>query len=685
METFVLILLLICAVLVSSVVDQLVPKVSSPLIQIALGLIIAVFAGGSVDILFDESDLFLVIFIAPLLFQEAKEASKSELWKNRHSIVGLAIGLVLAIIIGVGFFVNAIIPSISLAAAFALGAALGPTDPIAVSAAAKDADISPRCKALLKGESLINDATGIVAFQFSIAAAMSGAFSPASAVGHFLIEFFGGIACGLVLGYIVNLIVRLVRSWGLENTTFHVLFEVFTPFIVFLAADELGASGILAVVAAGLVNVISPRTAGPSVSRLNIVSSSVWRVISYTLNGIVFVLLGTQLPRAMQDTWNNVSIPNWQLLLYVLGISLILIVVRFIWVLLMERIHHHGVHRRNKKKAQMTSSIVEPCKSLGHDVFSSIIMTLGGAKGTVTLAVILTIPQAIAQRELIMFLACGVIVVTLLLATFVLPIFAPPKARVDSEQKRRDLETNLEILRTVIEELSVRQTPENRAATQIVVAQYNDRIARIKESNDIEDEPNMKLRLRVLGWEQEFVNKCIESGEVDHLTGYQYLARLARMEELIKHHHSLRANVRKRLNRWRTAGRRSVHDIVHKVPGAELSETAQGARELQIKSCEHVIGKLNEELAGESAANAEDISKLLLEYQQLLRTLRAAVPTMTGLIRTQDKTEDIERLGLQIELEQIQTRYDDGELSRSSAKRLRENVNLMQMDLENNV
>lgn len=685
METFVLILLLICAVLVSSVVDQLVPKVSSPLIQIALGLIIAVFAGGSVDILFDESDLFLVIFIAPLLFQEAKEASKSELWKNRHSIVGLAIGLVLAIIIGVGFFVNAIIPSISLAAAFALGAALGPTDPIAVSAAAKDADISPRCKALLKGESLINDATGIVAFQFSIAAAMSGAFSPASAVGHFLIEFFGGIACGLVLGYIANLIVRLVRSWGLENTTFHVLFEVFTPFIVFLAADELGASGILAVVAAGLVNVISPRTAGPSVSRLNIVSSSVWRVISYTLNGIVFVLLGTQLPRAMQDTWNNVSIPNWQLLLYVLGISLILIVVRFIWVLLMERIHHHGVHRRNKKKAQMTSSIVEPCKSLGHDVFSSIIMTLGGAKGTVTLAVILTIPQAIAQRELIMFLACGVIVVTLLLATFVLPIFAPPKARVDSEQKRRDLETNLEILRTVIEELSVRQTPENRAATQIVVAQYNDRIARIKESNDIEDEPNMKLRLRVLGWEQEFVNKCIESGEVDHLTGYQYLARLARMEELIKHHHSLRANVRKRLNRWRTAGRRSVHDIVHKVPGAELSETAQGARELQIKSCEHVIGKLNEELAGESAANAEDISKLLLEYQQLLRTLRAAVPTMTGLIRTQDKTEDIERLGLQIELEQIQTRYDDGELSRGAAKRLRENVNLMQMDLENNV
>ena len=243
METFLLILLMLAAVLASSVIDQLVPKVSSPLIQIGLGLVITVVAGHQIDLLFDQSELFLVLFIAPLLFHEAKEANKTELWRNRHSILSLAIGLVLAIIVGVGFFVHAIVPSISLAAALALGAALGPTDPIAVSAASKDADISPRCKALLKGESLINDASGIVAFQFAIAAAMTGAFSPAKAIGEFFIEFVGGIAFGLILGIIGNLIVRLVRSWGLENTTFHVLFEVFTPFIVFLAADQLGGSG----------------------------------------------------------------------------------------------------------------------------------------------------------------------------------------------------------------------------------------------------------------------------------------------------------------------------------------------------------------------------------------------------------------------------------------------------------
>lgn len=682
METFLLILLMLAAVLVSSVIDQLVPKVSSPLIQIGLGLVITVVAGHQIDILFDQSELFLVLFIAPLLFHEAKEANKTELWRNRRSILSLAIGLVLAIIVGVGFFVHAIVPSISLAAALALGAALGPTDPIAVSAASKDADISPRCKALLKGESLINDASGIVAFQFAIAAAMTGAFSPVHAISEFLLEFVGGIAFGLILGVIGNLIVRLVRSWGLENTTFHVLFEVFTPFIVFLTADQLGGSGILAVVAAGLVNVIAPRTAGPNVSRLNIVSTSVWRVISFTLNGIVFVLLGTQLPRAMQTTWNNVAIPNWKLLLYVVAITAILIAVRFVWVLIMERIHHKHVAQRKEKLAKETNSIPEPRKTLAHDVRSAAIMTLGGPKGTVTLAVILTIPQAIAQRQLIMFLACGVIVMTLLLATFVVPILAPQKQRVNDEQRQRDTEANLEVLRVVIEELSGRQTAENRAATQIVIQQYNDRIARVKDLNGIEDEPNMKLRLKTLAWERTLVQQLVDEEKVDRLVGYQYLARLARMEELILHHRSVRANIRQHWIRWRALGRRSLHEIVHKVPGAELSENAQATRELQITCYEHVISKLHDEMAGDSSANAEDISKLLIEYQRLLRTLRSAAPSITTYTKTQDKTVDVERMALQIELEQIQTHYDDGELSRAAAKRLRENVNLMQMDLD---
>jgi CPA1 family monovalent cation:H+ antiporter len=154
-------------------------------------------------------------------------------------------------------------------------AASGTTDAVAVASLSKETSISSRSKSILEGESLINDASGIVAFQFAIAAAVTGTFSLVDATADFLFSFFGGILMGIALGYLGNFLVRKVRSWGLENTTFHVLFEVFTPFIVYLVANALHTSGILAVVAAGLVNVISPRVIGPSISRMNIVSTVV--------------------------------------------------------------------------------------------------------------------------------------------------------------------------------------------------------------------------------------------------------------------------------------------------------------------------------------------------------------------------------------------------------------------------
>ena len=338
MEALVLALLMLAAVLLSSVIDQLVPKVSSPLIQIGLGLLIALFAPSQINITLDP-DLFLVLFIAPLLFDEAKNVDKGALWKNRRPVLSLAIGLVVVTALIIGFAVEWLEPSIGLFAAFALGAALGPTDAVAVASLSKETDIAPRDKSILEGESLINDASGIVAFQFALAAATTGTFSLLNASLDFVVSFFGGIAIGLALGYLGNFLVRRVRSWGLENTTFHVLFEVFTPFIVYLVANQLGTSGIIAVVAAGLVNVISPRTIGPSISRMNIVSSSVWRVLSFALNGIVFVFLGTQLPKAMQGTWDDVSIDNGVLIGYILLLTLIYVAVRFVWLLAMERYH----------------------------------------------------------------------------------------------------------------------------------------------------------------------------------------------------------------------------------------------------------------------------------------------------------------------------------------------------------
>ena len=141
LEALMLALLLLAAVLVSSVIDQLVPKISSPLIQILLGLGIALLASSQIKIELDDK-LFLVLFIAPLLYDEAKNIDKASLWRNRKPVLSLAIGLVLATALVVGFAVHWLVPSISLFAAFALGAALGPTDAVAVASLSKETSIS---------------------------------------------------------------------------------------------------------------------------------------------------------------------------------------------------------------------------------------------------------------------------------------------------------------------------------------------------------------------------------------------------------------------------------------------------------------------------------------------------------------------------------------------------------------
>lgn len=682
MEALVLALLMLAAILLSSVIDQLVPKISSPLIQIALGLLIALFAPSQIQINLDP-DLFLVLFIAPLLFDEAKNMDKKALWANRGPVLSLAIGLVMVTALIVGFSVHWLEPSIPLAAAFALGAAIGPTDAVAVASLPKDANIAPRDKSILEAESILNDASGIVSFQFALAAVTTGTFSLLNASTNFALSFLGGALIGVALGVLGNVFVRRVRSWGLENTTFHVLFELFVPFIVYLVANTLGTSGIIAVVAAGILNVVSPRAMSPSISRMNIVSSSVWRVVSFALNGFVFVLLGTQLPRVMQQSWDDVSIDNAVLIGYVLLIVLISFAVRFVWLCAMDRL-------RNRKLAP------EKRASWRKSLRSWLIMTLGGPKGTITLAVVLTIPYTISygdplavvrfpQRDLIIFLACGVIVVTLLIATFVVPLIASRNEPQEADESCDGSQVKLEILRTVIEELAARQTPENRAATQTVVRSYNERIARIKDHHDIEDEPITGLRLKAIDWEREYVLELIENGDASPFVAYRYLGRLAHAENLIEHHAG-RSSLQNVGHRLRVLLRSTWHRILNGLPGFSPTDRAQESRRLQLAGTEYVIERLQAMLTSpECDEPAENVSALVMEYQRTASLLRSANPSITAFTRAADKAIEIERLGLQLELEQIQSRYEEGDLCRADAKRMRENVNLMQLDLEDHV
>ena len=687
METLTLVMLIFAAILASSIIDQVVPRVSSPLIQIGLGLLIALFASSQIRVTLDP-ELFLVLFIAPLLYEEAKSADKAALWHHKRPVLSLAIGLVVATPLAIGFAVHAVIPSIGLAAAFALGAALGPTDAVAVTSLSKQVNIPDRQGSILKGELLLNDASGIVSFQFAIAAAVTGSFSLLNATGNFFVEFLGGIAVGALLAYIGKFLVNKARSLGVENTTFHVLFEILIPLLVYSIADAVHVSGIIAVVVAGLINVISPHAIGPSISRMNIVSSSVWRVLTFALNGFVFVLLGTQLPQAMVHTWDDVTFSNFTLIGYVVALTLLLYVVRFAWVCASDWLY---TRRRSKKHSEKFKL----------DLRKSLITTLAGAKGTITLSILFTIPYFMdgarfPQRDLIIFLGCGVIVCTLLVATFIVPLIAPKKVSESEEAAReREAELKIDILRSVVEELTARQTPDTRRATRSVVSSYNDRIERIKEQHGFdedEDEAYSDLRIRAIGWERECVKKLAEQDDIDSEIALKYLKRLKHIEELRKHS-SGRWSIQNIYLVLRTFLRRVkgvVLRYVAHMASSPITAADQAAemRKIQQKAGERVIGRLNDMLA-DSDCNvpSEYVSELLIEYQRTVAMLAAelAAPSATVIMRASDKAEDVKRLGYLLELEQIQSRYEEGELTRAEAKRMRDNTNLMLMDVEDSV
>ena len=676
MATLQLVLVLLLTVLLSAVLDQLLPRVSLPLIQIALGILIAVIANEQIHITL-LPELFIVVFIAPLLYHEARIADNAALWESRYTMVSFAVGLVVAIVLVEGFALKLLAPFIPLACAFALGAALGPTDPLAVESVSQQANIPERQNLILKGESLINDASGIVSFEFAIAYVVTGTFSAGEALLEFLYSFFGALVFGIVVGYVLVKFIDKMRDLGLENTMFHVLFEVCTPFITYLGGEAIGVSGIIMVVACGITMTMVPRALGPAVARQNIVSQSVWEVLTFTLNGIVFVMLGTQLPLSLTISWADNGISNVDLVLWVAVLTLLMYVVRFVWSYI------------NDARILRRGSVQLPVRER---LRSAAITTLSGAKGAVTLAIMFSIPNWISTgtaierfpyRDLLIFLACGVIVVSLLLATFIVPILAPREAKTPREVRERDEETRLDIFRAVIEELTARQTEETRVATQQVIARYNDRLARVKQGGDgaADNEQRTALRIEVLQWEEEYVLECMDRDEIPAMEGYQYLTRLARLRSMLKHDRRKLVAIGVSFRNFRIVIQKMWRQLQNKLPGETRETSAKRMRDIQLKTSRYVVHRLQDEIS-DFDYPTEVVSELILEYHQTIRMLSKPTRSFSEIANAAEPDLEIMRLGLRIELEQIQQAYEEKRLSRAGAKAMRENVYLMQVDLE---
>ena len=421
MELLELILFLLVAIVASSLLDQIVRGVSLPLVQIALGAVIAFAFPLSLSEGIDFELLF-ILFIAPLHFNESRHVDSSELWRNRFGIASLVTGLVLLVMVSVGFSLHALLPAIPLAACLAIGAAMGSSDATAITSLSKEFRFGKRHESLLTGEALLNDVTGTVGFTCAIGVAVSGSFSLAHAGEEFALDLFGGMAAGLVLGFAFWLLLLAVRKFGLENPTVHVVLELLAPFVIYLACEQLHLGGVIAVVMAGMLLSLLPQKRTASTARQRMQSASVWKTLEFVLNGIIFVVLGMQLPRVLTSALDGGLFDTAAFVGIVIAVTLVLEAVRFVWIMGMDmvdmRCHGRSVRHRFTRPA----------------LKSALAMTFAGSKGGVTLALILTIPFSVASgdafpyRAELLSLASGVILCTLLLANFALRLFAPRKA-----------------------------------------------------------------------------------------------------------------------------------------------------------------------------------------------------------------------------------------------------------------
>jgi len=429
------VLLLLLAVVVSGSIAR-ITRIALPLVQIGLGAAIVLITGKTVDL---EPDIFFLLFLPPLLFLDGWRIPKEDLFRDRAVILELALGLVLFTVVGLGFLIWWMIPEMPLPVAFALAAILSPTDPIAVQAIAARAPIPKRLMHILEGESLLNDATGLTCMRIAVAAATTGAFSIGNAVGTFTWLALVGVAVGVLVTMAISYAKSFVsRRWG-EDVGAQILVSLLIPFAAYLVAEELHASGILAAVAAGVTMSFTERggIAGQSMAMTRIRRSVVWDTVQFVANGIIFVILGEQMPSIMSraaEVVAGTSRPEvWWLAVYVFGIVATLAALRFVWVwtslkLTLFRRRHRG-----------------PPAKVGLRL--TMVMSLAGVRGAITLAGILTLPFALGDgspmpsRNLAIFLAAGVIVVSLVLATFALPrllknVELPPEPSHEQEEDR---------------------------------------------------------------------------------------------------------------------------------------------------------------------------------------------------------------------------------------------------------
>jgi Na+/H+ antiporter len=390
-------------------------RIPYPVALVVGGLVIGLVPGLPSPEL--DPDVVFFVFLPPLLYSASVSASVHELRANARAIGWLATGLVLVTIAAVAVLAHAVI-GVPWQAGFVLGAVLGPTDPVSAGAVLNRLGVHGRVPTILEGESLINDGTALTAYKIAIAA---GGITLLEAGGRFVVVAAGGIAIGLVAGWLFAHLRGFVRDPSLDVTL-----SVITPFVAYVPAERLGASGVLATVAAGLLTSLRSLDVVEPGTRLR--TLAFWQSATFLLDGLLFLLIGLEVPAILDRIEGADALALAGDALLVTGVVM---AVRAIWMTVAPWLVH--------------------AETTAHE---RIAIAWAGMRGGVSLAAALAIPESVPERDLITFLAYVAIVITLVLPGLTLaPLLERLGLGEDAEHRRADARARLRLTHAALERL----------------------------------------------------------------------------------------------------------------------------------------------------------------------------------------------------------------------------------------
>lgn len=453
-----------------------------------------------------DPDIVFLVFLPPVLYAAAWSTSWPDFRTEKRPITLLAIGCVIFTTIAIAFVAHSLIPGFSWPEAFVLGAIISPPDAVAATAATKGLGVPRRVSTILEGESLVNDATGLIAYRYAVAAVLTGSFNLWDASWQFLLVAIGGIALGLLTGWVFLWVHRITPDNPTTDTTLTFL----APYIAYLIGEEIHVSGVLAVVTAGLF--LGWNSSEVFTQQVRLQANATWNTILFILNGVIFILIGLQLPEILE----SIDWPTFpSVLKYGAIVSLAVIVGRIIWV-------YPGAYvpwMLSKKIRKQEPKI---------DVRLVTVVAWSGMRGVVSLAAALALPLTMGDkpfpnRELIIFLTFCVIFSTLVLQGLTLrPLIEWLGIRPDGKETEDEHEARLKIASAIIEVIEENYAIElSDEVLNQIKTKYEIRIQRLrKEDKTVPrlDEKQIndfhRIQQELLSKERHFILQMRKQGKI---------------------------------------------------------------------------------------------------------------------------------------------------------------------------